>query len=45
MRPLVSNEDMIFVLPAGGKAGAFSSYIPGWAKESWSYAITKEVRK
>jgi hypothetical protein len=45
IRPLVSNEDMIFVIPAGGKAGAFSSYIPGWAKESWSYAVTKEVRK
>lgn len=43
IRPLVSNEDMFFILPAGGKAGAFSSYIPGWAKASWSRMVTKEV--
>jgi hypothetical protein len=43
IRPLVSNEDMFFILPAGGKAGAFSSYIPGWAKASWSRMVTKEI--
>jgi hypothetical protein len=45
IRPLVSHEDMFFILPAGGKAGAFSSYIPGWAKASWSRMVTKEVRR
>ena len=45
MRPLVSHEDMFFVLPAGGNAGAFSSYIPGWAKASWSRMVTKEITR
>ncbi len=45
IRPLVSHEDMFFIIPAGGKAGAFSSYIPGWAKASWSRMVTKEVRR
>lgn len=45
IRPLVTSEDKIWVIPAGGTAGAFSSYIPGWAKESWSYAVTKEVKR
>ena len=30
MRPLVASPDDIFVVAAGGRAGAFSCYIPGW---------------
>lgn len=45
MRPLVTSPDMIFVLPAGGKVGAFSAFIPGWAKAGWSKAVTKEIKR
>ncbi|CAN5733038.1 hypothetical protein BH09PSE5_BH09PSE5_47170 [soil metagenome] len=45
MRPLVTSPDMIFVLPAGGDVGAFSAFIPGWAKASWSRAVTKEIKQ
>lgn len=45
MRPLVTSPDMIFVLPAGGKVGAFSAFIPGWAKAGWSRAVTKEIKQ
>ncbi|MGX9936522.1 hypothetical protein ACVFVO_14130 [Advenella kashmirensis] len=44
MRPLVTSPDMIFVLAAGGKVGAFSAFIPGWAKAGWSRAVTKEIK-
>ena len=46
MRPLVASPDDIFVVAAGGRAGAFSCYIPGWgsAKRS-SQAVTKEVKR
>jgi hypothetical protein len=45
MRPLVTSPDMFFVLAAGGKVGAFSAFIPGWAKASWSRAVTKEIKE
>jgi hypothetical protein len=45
MRPLVTSPDMIFVLSAGGKVGAFSAFIPGWAKAGWSRAVTKEIKR
>ena len=45
MRPLVTSPDMIFVLAAGGKVGAFSAFIPGWAKAGWSRAVTKEIKR
>ena len=31
MRPLVASPDDILVVAAGGRAGAFSCYIPAWA--------------
>lgn len=45
MRPLVESPDDILVVAAGGRAGAFSAYIPGWASKRSSQAVTKEVRR
>jgi hypothetical protein len=43
-RPLVESPDDILVVAAGGRAGAFSAYIPGWGSRRVSRAVTKEVR-
>jgi hypothetical protein len=45
MRPLVASPDDIFVVAAGGRAGAFSCYIPGWGSAKSSQAVTKEVKR
>ena len=45
MRPLVESPDDILVVAAGGRAGAFSCYIPGWAGKRASQAVTKEVKR
>ncbi len=45
MRPLVESPDDILVVAAGGRAGAFSAYIPGWGSKRSSQAVTKEVRR
>jgi hypothetical protein len=45
MRPLVASPDDIFVVAAGGRAGAFSCYIPGWGSARSSQAVTKEVKR
>jgi hypothetical protein len=45
MRPLVASADNILVVAAGGRAGAFSCYIPGWGSARNSQAVTKEVRR
>lgn len=45
MRPLVESPDDILVVAAGGRAGAFSAYIPGWSSKRSSQAVTKEVRR
>ena len=45
MRPLVASPDDIFVVAAGGRAGAFSCYIPGWGSAKNSQAVTKEVKR
>jgi hypothetical protein len=45
LRPLVASPDDILVLAAGGRAGAFSAYIPGWASAKSSQAVTKEVKR
>jgi hypothetical protein len=45
MRPLVEAPDDIFVVAAGGRAGAFSCYIPGWGGKRSSQAVTKEVKR
>jgi hypothetical protein len=44
MRPLVETPDDILVVAAGGRAGAFSAYIPGWGSKRSSQAVTKEIR-
>jgi hypothetical protein len=44
MRPLVASPDDILVVAAGGRAGAFSCFIPGWSSAKTSQAVTKEVR-
>jgi hypothetical protein len=45
MRPIAETPDDILVVAAGGRAGAFSAYIPGWGSRRNSQAITKEVRR
>ncbi len=45
MRPLVESSDDILVVAAGGGAGAFSAYIPGWASRRSSQSVTKEIRR
>jgi len=44
LRPLVESPDDVLVVAAGGAAGAFSAYIPGWGSKRSSQAVTKEVR-
>jgi hypothetical protein len=45
MRPLVESPDDILVVAAGGRAGAFSCYIPGWGGKRSSQSVTKEVKR
>jgi len=45
MRPLVETPDDILVVAAGGRAGAFSAYVPGWGSKRSSQAVTKEVKR
>ena len=45
MRPLVASPDDILVVAAGGRAGAFSAYIPGWSSAKSSQAVTKEITR
>jgi hypothetical protein len=45
MRPLVESPDDILVVAAGGRAGAFSAYVPGWGGRRNSQAVTKEVKR
>src|SRR5439155_20535916 len=44
MRPLVAAPEDSRVVAAGGNAGAFSAYIPGWGSKRSSQAVTKEVK-
>ncbi len=43
-RSLVPSPEDILVIAAGGRAGAFSAYIPGWGSTRASESVTKEVR-
>ena len=43
-RPLVSSPEDILVVAAGGRAGAFSAYIPGWASRKASEAVTTLIK-
>ncbi len=45
LRPLVESPDDVLVVAAGGRAGAFSAYIPGWGSKRSSQAVTKEVKQ
>jgi len=45
MRPLVESPEDVLVVAAGGRAGAFSAYIPGWGSKRSSQAVTKEVQR
>jgi hypothetical protein len=45
LRPLVESADDILVVAAGGRAGAFSCFIPGWGSKRSSQAVTKEVKR
>src|SRR2546427_2874613 len=45
LRPLVESPDDILIVPAGGRAGAVSCYIPGWGSPRSSQAETKEVKR
>jgi hypothetical protein len=42
-RPIVAAPEDILVVAAGGRAGAFSAYIPGWASRRTSEAVTKLI--
>jgi hypothetical protein len=44
MRPLVETPDDILVVAAGGRAGAFSAYVPGWGSKRSSQAITVAIK-
>jgi len=45
LHPLVPSPEDILVVAAGGRAGAFSAYIPGWGSKRASESVTKEVRE
>ena len=45
MRPLVGSPDDILVVASGGRAGAFSAYVPGWGSARASQAVTVEIKE
>src|SRR6185503_5229628 len=45
LRPLVASPDELLVVAAGGRAGAFSCFIPGWSSAKTSQAVTKEIKR
>ena len=45
MRPLVDKPEHFLVVAAGGRAGAFSAYVPGWGSHRNSQAVTKEIKR
>jgi hypothetical protein len=44
-RPLLASPDDMLVVAAGGRAGSFSCFIPGWSSARASQAVSKEVRR
>ncbi len=44
-RPLVISPDDILVVAAGGRAGSFSCYIPGWGSRTSSEAVTVVIKE
>jgi len=45
LRPQVATSDDMLVVAAGGRAGAFSAFIPGWGTSRSSQAVTKEIKR
>jgi hypothetical protein len=45
LRPLVAEPDDVLVVAGGGRAGAFSAYIPGWGGKRTSQSVTREIRR
>jgi hypothetical protein len=45
MRPLVQAPDDFIVVAAGGRAGVFSAFLPGWGGKNASQSVTKEIRR
>jgi hypothetical protein len=45
LRSLVETPDDLLVVAAGGRAGAFSAYIPGWGSKRASQSVTKVVER
>jgi len=43
MRTLVAAPEDFMIVAAGGEAGAFSCYIPGWGSKRSSQAVTKGI--
>ena len=43
--PLVESPQDFLVIPAGGRVGDKSAYIPGWGSKKGSQSVTKEIRK
>jgi hypothetical protein len=45
LRPLVASHDDIIVVAAGGRAGAFSAYIPGWGGRRSTESVSREIKR
>jgi hypothetical protein len=41
----VPTPDDFLVVAAGGRAGAFSAYVPGWGEKRTSQSVTREIRR
>ncbi len=44
LRSLVPSPEDFMIVAAGGRAGAFSCYIPGWSSKRSSQSVTREIR-
>jgi hypothetical protein len=44
MKPLVTTPDNFMIIAAGGQAGAFSAYVPGWGGVSTTQSVTREIK-
>jgi hypothetical protein len=45
LRPLLASHDDIIVVAAGGRAGAFSAYIPGWGGRRSTESVSREIKR
>jgi hypothetical protein len=44
MRSLVPSPEDFIIVAAGGEAGAFSAFVPGWSGKHSTQSVTKEIR-